>query len=207
MSGAYPPRGPSPSIRLRLFHQLGVVLKEAGVSTKYLLDPPPVAVRDGMRISRCRLVRGKEFGGHIAGKRRHSYGVRVQVVTTEEGVPVEFAFLPGSASDARGLGVLPPALPEGSRLFMDGGYTDCAAEDAAAISGGVELAPSRKTNSGRGDDCRRSYYKRLVRKRIETVFSQITNLSPRHIHAVTPDGFLLKVSTFVIAFALDKAFI
>lgn len=53
----------------------------------------------------------------------------------------------------------------------------------------------------------RSYYKQLMRKRIETVFSQITNLFPKHIHVVTLDGFLLKVSMFVIAFALDKAFI
>lgn len=53
----------------------------------------------------------------------------------------------------------------------------------------------------------RSYYKQLMRKRIETVFSQITGLFPRHIHAVTLDGFLLKVTLFVIAFALDKAFI
>lgn len=39
------------------------------------------------------------------------------------------------------------------------------------------------------------------------MFSQITNLFPKHIHAVTRNRFLLKVSMFVIAFALDKAFI
>ena len=190
-----------------LFHQLGVVLKEASVSTRYLLDSFPVALCDNMRISRCRLVRDEEFRGYIASKRRYFYGVRVQVVTTEEGVPVELAFLPGAASDVRGLGVLPLSLPAGSELFMDSGYTDYAAEDAARLSDGIEFAPSRKGNSKRGDDVWRSYYKQLMRKRIETVFSQITNLLPKHIHAVTLDGFLLKVSMFVIAFALDKAFI
>jgi hypothetical protein len=190
-----------------LFHQLGMVLKEASVSTKYLVDSFPVAVCDNMRISRCRLVRDEEFRGYIASKRRYFYGVRVQVVTTEQGVPVEMAFLPGSASDVRGLGVLPLSLPSGSQLFMDSGYTDYAAEDAAQQNDGIEFAPSRKTNSKRADDVWRSYYKQLMRKRIETVFSQITNLFPKHIHAVTLDGFLLKVSMFVIAFALDKAFI
>lgn len=190
-----------------LFHQLGVVLKEASPSTRYLLDSFPAAVCDNMRISRCRLVADEEFRGYIASKRRYFYGVRVQVVTTEEGVPVELAFLPGAASDVRGLGVLPLALPRGSQLFMDSGYTDYGAEDAAADTDGVEFAPSRKGNSKRADDVWRSYYKRLMRKRIETVFSQITNLFPKHIHAVTLDGFLLKVSLFVIAFALDKAFI
>jgi hypothetical protein len=32
-------------------------------------------------------------------------------------------------------------------------------------------------------------------------------MMPRHIHAVSFRGFLLKVSLFIIAFALDKAFI
>jgi Transposase DDE domain len=190
-----------------LFHRLGLVLKEAAPSTRYLLDSFPVALCDNMRIGRCRLVRDEEFRGYIASKRRYFYGVRVQVVTTEDGVPVELAFLPGSASDVRGLGVLPLALPSGSELFMDSGYTDYGAEDAAAITDGVEFAPSRKSNSKRSDDVWRSYYKQLMRKRIETVFSQMTNLFPKHIHAVTLDGFLLKVSMFVIAFALDKAFI
>jgi hypothetical protein len=190
-----------------LFHQLGMVLKEASVSTKYSLDSFPVAVCDNMRISRSRLVADEEFRGYIASKRRYFYGVRVQVVTTEEGVPVELAFLPGSASDVRGLGVLPLALPAGSQLFMDSGYTDYQMEDAAAETDEVEFSPSRKSNSKRGDDVWRSYYKQLMRKRIETVFSRITNFFPKHIHAITLDGFLLKVSMFVIAFALDKAFI
>jgi hypothetical protein len=133
--------------------------------------------------------------------------VKVQVVTTEDGVPVEFAFLPGSASDTRGLDVLPLSLPAGSQLFMDSGYTDYGAEDAAQETDGVEFAPSRKKNSKRGDDVWRSYYKQLMRKRIETVFSQITSLFPKHIHAITLNGFLLKLSMFIIAFALDKAFI
>jgi hypothetical protein len=190
-----------------LFHQLGAAFKELSPSATYLLDSFPVALCDNMRISRCRLVRDEEFRGYIASKRRYFYGVRVQVVTTEEGVPVEMAFLPGAASDVRGLGVLPLCLPAGSKLFMDSGYTDYAAEDAARETDLVEFAPSRKGNSKRGDDVWRSYYKQLMRKRIETVFSQITSLLPKQIHAVTLDGFLLKVSMFVIAFALDKAFI
>lgn len=44
-------------------------------------------------------------------------------------------------------------------------------------------------------------------KHAETAFSQITATFPRHVHAVSFRGFRLKVSLFVIAFALDKAFI
>jgi hypothetical protein len=192
---------------LMLFHQLGMVLKEASASTHYRLDSFPVPVCDNIRIRRCRLVEGEEFRGYIASKRRYFYGVKVQVVTTEEGVPVELAFLPGEASDVRGLEVVPLQLPAGSQLFMDSGYTDYEAEDAAQELEGVEFAIARKKRSQRWDEPAIAYYKQLMRKQIETTFSQITNLFPKKIHAVTFQGFLLKVSLFVIAFAIDKAFI
>jgi hypothetical protein len=107
----------------------------------------------------------------------------------------------------RGLGVLPLLLPEGSELFMDSGYTDYGAEDAARELDGVAFSVQRKRNSKQWDEPWRAYYKQLMRKRIETVFSQIKAMFPRHIHATSFRGFLLKVSLFVIAFALDKAFI
>ena len=190
-----------------IFHQLGHVLKQMSTSTMYLLDSFPVAVCDNIRIARCRLVKGEEWRGRSCSKRRYFYGVKVQVVATEEGVPVEFAFLPGEANDVRGLSVLPLALPEGSTLFMDSGYTDYAAEDVALELDSVTFSVQRKRNSKRWDEPLRAYYKQLMRKRIETVFSQITSMMPRHIHAVSFRGFLLKVSLFIIAFALDKAFI
>ena len=190
-----------------LFHQLGAVLKEASLSTKYLLDSFPVPVCDNIRISRSRLVKGEQFRGRSAAHRRYFYGVKAQVMTTEEGVPVELAFLPGAASDTRGLDVLPLSLPEGSELFMDSGYTDYGAEDAAREVDGVTFAVQRKRNSRRWDEPWRAYYKQLMRKRIETVFSQITAMFPRHIHAVSFRGFLMKVSFFIIAFAVDKALI
>ena len=190
-----------------LFHQLGAVLKETSVSTKYLLDSFPVPVCDNIRIRRSCLVRGEQWRGRAAAQRRYFYGVRVQVITTKEGVPVELAFLPGAASDVRGLDVLPLALPQGSELFMDSGYTDYGAEDRARELDGVVFAVQRKRNSTRWDEPWRAYYKQLMRKRIETVFSQIKAMFPRHIHAVSFRGFLMKLSFFVIAFALDKAFI
>jgi hypothetical protein len=190
-----------------LFHQVGAALKELTPSTKYLLDSFPVAVCDNIRIPRARILRGAQWRGRRASHRRYFYGVKVQVMTTEEGVPVEFAFLPGSAHDVRGLGVLALDLPEGSELFMDSGYTDYGAEDAARELDGVSFAVQRRRGSRRWDEPRLAYYKQLMRKRIETAFSRLTAMFPRHIHATTFRGFLLKVSWFVIAFALKKAFI
>ena len=42
-----------------------------------------------------------------------------------------------------------------------------------------------------------------VRKYVETVFSGITNLFSKKIHAVTPQGFELKIVCFLLVFAIQ----
>jgi hypothetical protein len=194
-------------LAISLFHQLGWVFKQANTSTQYLLDSFPVELCDDIRISRCRLAQGEKFRGKCVAKRRYFYGVKVHLVTTDSGLPVEFAFLPGHASDVRGLNVLAMALPTGSELFLDSGYTDYATEDAAREIDAVKFSSCRKKNSKRWDEPAERVYKTLMRKRIETVFSELTRLFPKRIHAVTLKGFLMKVSFFSIAFTLDRAFI
>jgi hypothetical protein len=194
-------------LAVSLFHQLGWLLKQANISTQYLLDSFPVALCDNIRIKRCRMVRGEQFRGKCVAKSRYFYGVKVHVVTTDSGLPVEFAFMPGRASNVRGLDVLALEFPAGSEVFLDSGYTDYSAEDAAKEADGVRFSVCRKKNSKRREEPACEYYKVLMRKRIEAAFSQITSMFPRHIHAVSLKGFLMKVSFFIIAFTLDRAFI
>ena len=101
----------------------GLALKHISASLRYLVDSFSVALCDNIRTKCCRLVPLNEaFRGKRASKRRFFYGVCVVVVTTEAGVPVEFAFLPGAAFDARAYNNLPLALPPGSELFGDTAY-------------------------------------------------------------------------------------
>ena len=65
----------------------------------------------------------------------------------------------------------------------------------------------RKKNSKRKDQPWNQYLKQCTRHYIETVFSAVTSLFPKSIHAVTYDGFLLKIEAFIFAFTLNKAFI
>ena len=51
-----------------------------------------------------------------------------------------------------------------------------------------------------------AYIKQHLRHPIETLFSQITQRFPKSIHAVTMDGFLLKVAAFILVFTLESAF-
>ena len=138
-----------------LFHQIGMILKEIDDSTEYLLDSFPVAMCDNIcpsdtlreRIFNVKLIKSEELLGYIASKKRYFYGVRVQLLTTKTGVPVEFVFMPGSASDVRGLNALPLNLPPGSEVYSDSAYTDYTAEDNLLETSQIALKVMRKKNS------------------------------------------------------------
>lgn len=191
----------------QLFHQLGSHLKELNTESRYALDSFPVALCDNIRIARCRLVQGSEFRGYIASKRRYFYGIRVQVVVTVGGIPVEFCILPGATCDIEGLAELPLAVPRGAQVAADAAYTFYEWEDALARDDGVCLLVGRKRNSKRRDVAARHDYKQWLRRRIETVFGEITKLFPKKIHATTLSGFILKITLFLFAYQVDKAFI
>lgn len=161
-----------------LFHQLGMILKEISDCTEYLLDSFPVPMCDNIRIFNVKLIKSEEYRGYIASKKRYFYGVRVQLLTTKNGIPVEFVFLPGSANDVRALNALPLNLSPGSEVYTDSAYTDYTAEDDLDQSSQIELKVMRKKNSKRQDEPWNQYIKQCTRHYIETVFSAITYTFP-----------------------------
>ncbi len=162
---------------------------------------------DNIRIFHVKLIKSEKYRGYIASKKRYFHGVRVQLLTTKSGIPVEFVFLPGSASDVRSLNALPLNLPPGSEVYSDSAYTDYAAEDDLFETSQIVLKVMRKKNSKRKDEPWDQYMKQSTRHYVETVFSAITSLFPKSIHAVTYEGFLLKLGAFIFAFILKTAFL
>ena len=67
----------------------------------------------------------------------------------------------------------------------------------------ITLQPQRKKNSKRPLDLCQEFLFKPIRQHIETAFSQITNLFPKHIHAVTANGFVLKVVCFLLAYSFQ----
>jgi len=190
-----------------LFHRLGSALKQLHWESRYLLDSFPVAVCDNIRIKRCRLVRDERYRGAITSKRRYFYGVRVQLLATSDGVPVEFCILPGSCSDLQGLAELPLSLPDAAQLFVDAGYNFYEWEDYLQDIEQVKLQVPRKTNSKRAREPWQEVHKSLIRKYVETTIGEVEKLFPKKIHATNLNGFLLKIALFLCAYQIDKAFI
>jgi hypothetical protein len=181
-----------------LFFQVGQYLKDISGACSYIIDSFPVAVCDNIRISRSRLIKGKQWRSKQNSMRRYFYGVRaaaaaVQVLVTKGGIPVEFGFVPGSESDVQALKKLPLHVSAGSCIYGDAAYTDYTIEDDMKLAENIKLCIARKSNSKRLDQPWERFLKSQNRKRIETTFSKIKNLFLRKIHAVTFIGFLIKI--------------
>jgi hypothetical protein len=170
-----------------------------------LVDRCPVPVCDNIRIRRCRIYRGEAYRGYCASKRRYFYGLRVHLVLSLTGQPLEFVLAPGSHADLTVLRRMTLDLPEGATLLADKGYTDYGYEEILQ-DGQITLLPIRKANAKRPFPAWIGYLQSVLRKRIETAFSQLTDLFPKSIHAVTARGFELKVACFVLAYAFLSAF-
>lgn len=187
-----------------LQQQLGQLWMSVSGEMEYLLDSFPIPVCDNIRISQSHLLQGEEYRGYIASKKRYFYGLRIHLVSTQDGIPVEWVFLPGAANDVRGLQTLPLNLPPGSQVYADKAFTDYLVEDNLAEGDKITLRAVRKQNSNRPDLPWLAYIKQTIRHYIETVFSQITTRFPKSIHAVTFEGFMLKVSSFIWAYTLER---
>jgi hypothetical protein len=69
---------------------------------------------------------------------------------------------------------------------------------------GICLLAARKTNSKRQHNPSTKYLISVRRKCIETAFSDIDKLMPESIHAVTAEGFLIKIIAFIWAYTFDS---
>ncbi len=116
-----------------LFDLLAEAFKQSHPDQTYVVDSLPVPVCDNIRIRRCKLYppqqHGEAFRGYIASKRRYFYGLRLHLVVSDKGDPVEFSVAAASEADVKLLKELGLDLPEGSIICADRGYTDYHYED------------------------------------------------------------------------------
>lgn len=188
-----------------VFQSVGETLKQLNTRMEYVMDSFPVRICHNIRISGNRLLPlDEEYRGKCVSKREYFYGFKVQVIATIDGIPVEFSIVPGSWNDSRGMHTLPMQLPEGSRNINDSGYTNYEYEDMLMECENIWHDTVRKSNSKRHEPAYRTYYKNVLRKIIENVFSRITANIPRRVHATSIKGFLLKIKFFIWSFTLNK---
>ena len=165
----------------------------------------PVAACDNIRIPRCRRYQGEAWRGYQASKRRYFYGLKIHLLVTAQGQPVEFFLTPGADSDTKALKQYAFDLPKNATITGDKAYNDYAYEDLLKDIG-LHLIPLRKKNSKRPLEPVVTYLMATARKAVETTGSLIERLLPKHIHTVTAAGFELKVALFILACSLNFVF-
>lgn len=187
-----------------LFSVLGWVSKELNHRQRYILDTFPVAVCHNIRIKNCRLLTEEDFRGKSVSKREYFYGFKVALLIDEHGNPIELAMYAGAYAEQSALHRMDFDLPKGSIVWQDSGFTDYDWEDFYMENENIEFATQRKKNSHRGDSFIDEIAKKYNRKIVETAYSVITSRFPKRIHAVTIEGFQMKVFFVILAYAIIK---
>jgi hypothetical protein len=194
------------SLWQQLFDLLAEVFKQNNPDQSYVVDSLPVAVCHNIRIRRSKLYplqeHGEAFRGYIASKRRYFYGLRVHLVSSASGEPVEFTLAAASEADITLFKELKLELPEGAIICADKGYTDYHYEDLLEDVG-LHLKAQRRKRSKREMPAWVEFLSKPIRQYIETVFSKLSAMLAGKIHAVTPRGFELKIVCFLLAFSIQ----
>lgn len=99
-----------------LFGLLSEVARQTNPAQEYVVDSGPVPACDNIRIRRCRLYRGGGWRGYCASKRRFFFGLRIHLIITAAGRPVEGRLAPASVADIAAFRALPLELPEGAEV-------------------------------------------------------------------------------------------
>ena len=102
---------------------MGRLFKYVYAELEYIIDSFPLKVCHNIPISRSKLLKGEQYRGYNASKREYFYGVKVQLLTTKEGVPVEMCFVPSSEHNVEALKKRYFDLPSESIICVGSAYT------------------------------------------------------------------------------------
>jgi hypothetical protein len=169
---------------------------------EYIIDSTTLEICDNIRIRRCRMLEGEEFRGYKASFRRYFYGLRLQLLTTVQGVPVDYLITEGSMHDGQAMKEMDFDLPAESIVYSDAAYTDYTFEDRMNESKNIQWLSQRKGNTKRPWKKRKQYRINKMRKRIETVFSTLKNMFRRKLQAYDIESYMRKIRFFIYAFQL-----
>jgi hypothetical protein len=183
---------------------MGQIHQQANPERLHIVDTFPLPVCRNIRIKRCHIYRDEAFRGYCASKKEYYFGLKVCVIVTEAGAPVELLLNPASTADVVALRSMDLNLPEESTLIGDTGFLDRELECALREEAGITLVvPRRKNMKDQLDGCLQ-YICNFHRKRVETTFSLLAERLARSVHAVTKRGFELKAFLTVLAVAITS---
>ena len=118
-------------------------------TNEYLVDSFPVSSCDTSRILKSKRYKGKAYHSYSPTRQRYFYGVKVHMLASKNGVPIEVIFTPGSEHDMKSFKRFTLDLPAGSTIYGDRAYNNYEFEDFLKEEAEINLIVERRAHSKR----------------------------------------------------------
>ena len=182
-----------------IFAEIASYLKD-----KFLIaDSFPLEVCKFGRAHFCKAFKfeGAKYG-YCASKKQTYFGYKVHALTTVDGAVMIFEITPANVEDRKGLRDMTSDFTDFYSVFGDKGYFDKNLEQEFKSRGQFLFALKRDNAKNNLSDEERKFILKY-RKRIETVFSQLTDqFNIERVLAKTFRGLSVRLLTKFLAFNL-----
>lgn len=157
---------------IRIIHNK--LLTKIGSWDLYLADGIPLPICHLARSMRSNLFKDKVACHYCAAKKEYYYGFKILLVTTESGIPIDYA-IDAANIDERIL-LTDTAIPINSTIIADKGFISNELELTLKQHANIKLITPKRRNML--DKISQKFNKLItsVRKRIETTISQLTEI-------------------------------
>ncbi len=189
---------------ITIFRFFAYLFTQRNTSKTFAVDSFPILSCQKSRIDKRRLFKETEFIGFSASKKKYFCGIKVHMIVTLQGEPVECLIRPASENDISVLWKMEIDLPPSSLLYAYGAYTCFELEDLLNEDEKITLLSKRGCKIKkrlRSDQEEKEISSR--RQIVETAFSSITRLLPRTFQLRTEQGFLLRVYSAILAYCIS----
>lgn len=191
----------------------------------YVVDSKPISICQNIRIPNCHLAKNhlskdkvenkktgrlrkkvdEDYRGYCASKREYFYGFKLNLMKNCLDLPREYTIHTGKTGDLDCFRSLNLNLPPNSEILGDKAYNDLQLEEDCKYLPEyqkLKLNPIRKRNTKQMHSS--DYYielgKRIIRRPIETVFSQFNS----KIQATSLNGFVMKIHFSVLGRSIQQ---
>lgn len=184
------------------------IISELVNSETKIIDSIPSQVCERERSWKNRKLIGKEWIGYLHIKGEYYLGLKVHLIVSEDGIPLNYVVTPASYHDIEGLKIMASEI-KGGKVIGDKAYNSQRLYKEFEEKGVKLLAiPKKKRDGGELNpaDLSEEEVKEIKSKRmvIETVFSALTRMGIKKLFAVSLKGLLSKISYIILAYSISK---
>jgi hypothetical protein len=187
---------------------LAIATKTRTTDSALIIDSIPVPVCANPRISRSKACRDdaqvQPARGYHASHKQYYYGFKLQLIITQQGVPMAGSLYPANIHDVHALHEITQLQLADCELIADKGYLSSSYQLSLFEQMKIRLITPLRSNMKQAATSWNSGF-RYKRKRIETLFSQLVDqFNLRSNYAKSLDGLLARIVTKLAGVALAQ---